>query len=216
MGIMKKYFLTGLVTLLPIAVTLAIVVFIINLLTKPFMGIATQLLSQVDIPSLGIISSEQLIRTVSQFIILVALFLFTLILGVVARWFFFHTLLKGGDKILYRIPLVNKVYKTTKDIIRTLFASKKDSFKQVVMIPFPTKECYCLGLVTRQAPKTCQDSTKVEMVTVFIPTTPNPTTGYLLVCPTSDLIFLEMKNEDAIKYIVSCGAIQPGGEVKPL
>ncbi|MBS0625336.1 MAG: DUF502 domain-containing protein [Verrucomicrobia bacterium] len=207
---MKKYFLTGLVILLPIAVTIAIIAFIINLLTKPFMGLVTQLLSHTQIPSWGIITSEQMVRSISQAIILFGLFLITLVLGMVARWFLFHALLKGGDKLIYRIPLVNKVYKTTKDIITTLFASKKNSFKQVVMVPFPTGNCYCLGLVTRDAPQTCQKATKTEMVTVFIPTTPNPTTGYLMVCPTSDLILLNMKSEDAIKYIVSCGAIQPG------
>ena len=212
---MKKYFLTGLVTLLPIAVALAVALFIINFLTNPFIGIVTDLLGHSGIPSLGVFTSESVIRTVSQIIILAGLFLFTLILGVVGRWFFFHALLKSGDKLLYRIPLVNKVYKTTKDIITTLFASKKDTFKQVVMIPFPTKTCFCLGLVTIDAPKTCRDATGKEMVTVFIPTTPNPTTGYLLVCPTSDLIYLNMKSEEAIKYIVSCGAIQPGKEVPP-
>jgi uncharacterized membrane protein len=206
---MKKYFFTGFVILLPIAVTMMVLGFIINLLTKPFIGIVARLLSHQAIPSLGIFTSEQIVRTISHCIILVGLFLFTLLLGIVTRWFFFHALLKTGDKILYRIPLVNKVYKTTKDIIRTLFASKKDSFKQVVMIPFPTKNCYCLGLVTREAPKTCQEASGLEMVTVFIPTTPNPTTGYLLVCPIADLIFLKMKGDEAIKYIVSCGAIQP-------
>jgi uncharacterized membrane protein len=209
---MKKYFLTGLVTLLPLALTIAVVTFMINLLTKPFIGIATELFSHLAIPSFGIFTSEQVITAISQLIILMALFLFTFLLGMVARWFLFHSLLKGGDRILYRIPLVNKVYKTTKDIIQTLFTSKKDSFKQVVMIPFPTKHCYCLGLITRQAPKTCQESSKTVMVTVFIPTTPNPTTGYLLVCPSSELIHLQMKSEDAIKYIVSCGAIQPRKE----
>jgi len=206
---MKKYFLTGLATLLPIAITVAVVVFMIHLLTNPFIDFVTHLFSHLNIPALGIFSSEQVVRIISQCIILVAIFLFTLVLGLVARWFFVHTLIKLSDKLLYRIPIINKVYKTTKDIIQTLFASKKESFKQVVMIPFPTKNCYCLGLVTREAPHTCQTATGSEMVTVFIPTTPNPTTGYLLICPSEKLIFLNMKSDEAIKYIVSCGAIQP-------
>ncbi len=201
---MKKYFIAGLVTLLPLAVTVAIITFVVNLLTKPFMGIVTPLISHAHFTN-----SEQLIRNLSQIAILAGLFLFTLFLGVVARWFFFLALLRIGDQILHKIPLVNKVYKTTKEIIRTLFASDKNSFKQVVMITFPHKGCYCLGLVTRQAPKTCEKILKTEMVSVYIPTTPNPTTGYLLVCPISDLIYLEMKSDVAIKFIVSCGAIQP-------
>lgn len=206
---MKKYFLTGLATLLPIAITVAVVIFMIHLLTDPFVGFVKERLSSFSIPSIGIFSSEQVVQIISQAIILAAIFLFILALGIFARWFFVHTILKLSDKLLYRIPIINKVYKTTKDIILTLFASKKNSFKQVVMIPFPTETCYCLGLITRQAPHTCQQATDSEMVTVFIPTTPNPTTGYLLVCPSKDLIFLNMKSDEAIKYIVSCGAIQP-------
>lgn len=206
---MKKYFLTGLATLLPIAITIAVVVFIVHLLTNPFIDFVTHLFSGFNIPSFGLLSSEQVVRIISQCIILVAIFLLIFFLGVVARWFFFHTLIKLSDRLLYRIPIINKVYKTTKDIIRTLFASQKNSFKQVVLIPFPTKNCYCLGLITRDAPQTCQTATGSEMATVFIPTTPNPTTGYLLVCPVADLIFLNMKSDEAIKYIVSCGAIQP-------
>lgn len=206
---MKKYFLTGLATLLPIAITIAVVIFIIHLLTNPFLGFVTHLLSPFAIPPIGIFSSEQVVQIISQTIILAAIFVFVLFLGIFARWFLFHTFLKLSDKLLYRIPIINKVYKTTKEIITTLFASKKDSFKQVVMIPFPTKGCYCLGLITRQAPRTCQEASGSEMVTVFIPTTPNPTTGYLLVCPVKELIFLKMKSDEAIKYIVSCGAIQP-------
>ncbi len=206
---MKKYFLTGLATLLPIAITVAVVIFMIHLLTNPFLGFVTHTLSSVNIPSFAIFSSEQVVEIISQCIILATIFVFILLLGVVARWFFFHALIKLSDKLLYRIPIINKVYKTTKDIILTLFASKKNSFKQVVMIPFPTQTCYCLGLITRQAPHTCQEASGSEMVTVFIPTTPNPTTGYLLVCPVKELIFLNMKSDEAIKYIVSCGAIQP-------
>ena len=206
---MKKYFLTGLATLLPIAITVAVVSFMIRLLTNPFIGLVSQLFSKFNIPSFGILSSEQVVKLISQCFILAAIFLFTLALGIVARWFFVNALIKLSDKLLYRIPIINKVYKTTKDIIHTLFASKKKSFRQVVMIPFPTKNCYCLGLITRSAPHTCQSASSSEMVTVFIPTTPNPTTGYLLICPVKELIFLTMKSDDAIKYIVSCGAIQP-------
>lgn len=206
---MKKYFLTGLATLLPIAITVAVVLFMIRLLTDPFIDFVSHLFSKVNIPSIGILSSKLVVQIISQCVILITIFLFILALGIVARWFFFHTLLKLSDKLLYRIPIINKVYKTTKDIIHTLFASKKDSFKQVVMIPFPTKNCYCLGLITRQAPQTCEKATGSEMATVFIPTTPNPTTGYLLICPTANLIFLNMKSDEAIKYIVSCGAIVP-------
>lgn len=209
MGHMKKYFLTGLATLLPLAVTVYVVTFVIHLLTRPFMGVVTHLLSRLPISSFGIITSEQLIRTISEALILIALFLFLLLLGMIGRWFFINALIRLGDKILHKIPLVNKVYKTAKDIIQTLFISGKNSFKQVVLLQFPHKGCYCIGLVTSHSPKSCSELRNNELITVFIPTTPNPMTGFLLMSPRSDLIYLDMKSDEAIKYVVSCGVIHP-------
>lgn len=207
MGSMKKYFLTGLVTLLPLTVTLWIVIVVVNFLTKPFMGAVKRLL----LSSAFVSSSppEPVIRTITEILALIGLFLFTLFLGFVARKIFFNQVLRLGDKLLHKIPLVNKVYKTSKDIISSFFNTSKQSFKQVVMLPFPRQGSYCLGLITSDAPATCNSAVKGEMVTVFIPTTPNPTSGYLVLTKKSDLIFLKMKSEEAIKYVVSCAVIQP-------
>ena len=208
---MKKYFLTGLVILLPLAVTVAIVIFIVNFLTKPFMGFMVNLLSNTKLSEIGgrFLSPEQIIRYSSQILILICLFLFLLCLGFIARWFFFKSLIHLSDKILHKIPIINKVYKTTQDIIKTLFATDKNSFKQVVLAPFPQKETYSLGLISRNSPSTCKDAVKKDLISVFIPTTPNPTSGFLLIFEKKDLIFLDMKTEEAIKYIVSCGVITP-------
>jgi len=208
---MKKYFITGLVILLPVAVTVAIVVFLMNFLTKPFMGLVMKLLSHTDVKNIGflIFSPEQVLRYGSQIIILIALFLITLAIGFIGRLFIVKAFFRLSDKILHKIPLVNKVYKTTQDIIKTLFVTDKGSFKQVVMVPFPNKDTYCLGLVSRKSPSTCEKAANFSMTSVFIPTTPNPTTGFLLMFKKEDLIFLDMKTEDAIKYIVSCGVILP-------
>jgi len=205
---MKKYFLTGLVTLLPLAVTIWVIHFVVRFLTKPFMGITTSLLHYL-INGRSQVVSEAQIRTMSQILILIALFFTIFMLGFIARKYFFNQLIRLGDRILHKIPLVNKVYKTSKEIVKALFMSKENSFKQVVMISFPYKGCYCLGLIARNAPRTCAESQGEEMLSVFIPTTPNPTTGYLLISPKSELIYLNMKPQEAIKYIVSCGVIQP-------
>ncbi|NGX35375.1 MAG: hypothetical protein K1000chlam1_00198, partial [Candidatus Anoxychlamydiales bacterium] len=123
-------------------------------------------------------------------------------------------LIKISDKVLHKIPLVNKVYKTTQEIVKTLFITDKDSFKQVVMAPFPYKGLYSLGLVSRPSPETCSNAVNEELISVFVPTTPNPTTGFLLLFKKDDLIYLDMKTEDAIKYIVSCGVIVPPKKVE--
>lgn len=212
---MKKYFLTGLVILLPLAVTIAVLLFLINFLTQPFIGVVSTVLSKMNLlnRNLLFLSSEHLVRYTSQLVILILLFIITVLLGAITRWFVINSLFRLGDKIIHRIPIVNTVYKTTQDIIKTLFSTDKNSFKQVVMVPFPREGVYVIGLVARDAPEVCSHSVNNDLVSVLIPTTPNPTTGFLLMYPRKQLLCIDMRPEDAIKYIVSCGVIVP--PVKP-
>ncbi|MBI3237039.1 MAG: DUF502 domain-containing protein [Chlamydiales bacterium] len=214
---MKKHFVTGLVILLPLAVTIAVLIFLINFLTEPFIGIVSSILEDFHIINRGFffLTPEQLIRYGSKLIILILLFLFTVGLGIITRWFVLHALLRLGDKILHKIPIVNTVYKTTQEIIKTLFVSDKNTFKQVVMVPFPRADVYVIGLVVREAPRICCEAAQNPLISVLVPTTPNPTTGFLMMFRKEELIYIDIKPEDAIKYIVSCGVITPG-EAKPL
>lgn len=208
---MKKHFITGLLVLLPLVVTIAIFAFLINFLTKPFIGIVSAILAKFDIINHGIFffTPEQTVRYGSQILILIFLFFVTVLIGIVTNWIFVKSLLKLGDRILHKIPIVNTVYKTTQDIIKTLFVSDKNSFKQVVMVPFPHGGSYVIGLIARESPQTCSEKVGEPLYSVLIPTTPNPTTGFLLMCKKKDMIFLDLKPDDAIKYIVSCGVIIP-------
>ncbi len=213
---MKKYFITGLVILLPVAVTIAVVIFIVNLLTEPFMGLVSNFLDKAHILNKGFLflSPEQLLRYGSKLLVLILLFAVTIGVGMVTRWFFIHTLLKISDQILHKIPIVNMVYKTTQEIIKTLFVTDKNTFKQVVMVPYPQDGTYVVGLLVREAPEACCKVTGEEMFSVLVPTTPNPTTGFLMMYRKSQLVFLDMKPEQAIKMIVSCGVIVPESENK--
>jgi uncharacterized membrane protein len=208
---MKKYLITGLVILLPLALTLVIVVFFFNLLTAPFVGVVKSLLGHYGLldTGFGFLSSDQALQFVSQLIILVLLVFFTLGLGIIARWFFISYILKFWDKIFHRIPLIRPIYKTCQDIIKTIFVSKSKSFKQVVMVPFPNKDTYSIGLVTRDDISGIQKIPEDLLVAVFVPTTPNPTSGFLMMFKTEDLVYLDMKVEDAFKYVISCGVIMP-------
>ncbi len=208
---MKKYFVAGLVILLPLAVTIPLFAFIVNFLTKPFVGLVVNVLNRFDLPNkeFFFLSPEKIVLFGVKFFILISLFVLTLLLGVIARWFFFRALINLGDKILNKIPLINKVYKTTQEIIKTIFVTDKTSFKKVVMVPFPKDGSYVIGLVSRESPKICSEKAKAEMVSVLVPTTPNPTTGFLLMYKKEDLIYLDLKPEAAIKYIVSCGVVTP-------
>lgn len=211
---MKKHFITGLVILLPLTVTILVLGFLIRILTQPFIGLVSSFLQQLHIVNQGFLflSPTQVIKYASQFLILLTLFLATVFLGMITRWFFITALLRLGDKILHKIPIVNTVYKTTQEIIKTLFVSDKDSFKQVVMAPFPGQGSYMLGLISRHAPKTFSKTLDDDLISVIIPTTPNPTTGFLLMFKRKDLIYLDIKPEEAIKFIVSCGVIHPGSK----
>ncbi|MBI2812246.1 MAG: DUF502 domain-containing protein [Candidatus Melainabacteria bacterium] len=207
---MKKYFITGLVILLPLVITIAVIVFLVNLLTEPFIGPVSAVVGKIfNHHGFLFFTSEQISRYTAKIIVLILLFLFTVCLGMVTRWFLITSLFRLGDKILHKIPLVNTVYKTTQDIINTLFVSDKKSFKQVVLVPFPNPGVYVVGLIARESPGVCSRAVGEDLVSVLVPTTPNPTTGFLMMFKRSDILHIDMRPEDAIKYIVSCGVIIP-------
>lgn len=204
---LKTYFITGLAILLPLALTLAIVLFIFNLLTEPFVGIVKAFLGHLGLFQNGFLflSSDQVQKVISQVIILLLLFVFTIGLGILGRWFFIHTLIRLWERVVARIPFISSVYKACKDVIRTLFAESSTSFKQVVLVPFPSKDISAIGLVTKD--NISIGKSTESLIAVFVPTTPNPTSGFLMLYKRDDLIFLDMKVEDALKYILSCGVI---------
>lgn len=206
---MKKYFVTGLVILLPLALTIMVVVFAVNFLTDPFVGIFKAIFHYYNLFENGFLflSAEQLQIFISQLLILVLLFFFTVSLGIIARWFFINYLLDLWDYALHRIPLVSAIYKTCQDVIKTLFTSKTSSFKQVVLVRFPNQESLSVGLVTRENFPGIPTAPDDQLVAVFVPTTPNPTSGFLMMFKPDDLIYLDMKVEEAFKYIISCGVI---------
>lgn len=208
---MKKDFLTGLAILLPLALTIIIIRFLINVLTGPFVGLVSGILSYFHFFNRGFIffKSDDVIQFISQLLVLVFLFFITIGLGILARSYFIKPLSKLANKILLGIPFVNFIYKTIQDIINTLFFTDKNAFKQVVLVEFPRKGVYALGLIARESPSSCNGALNKELISVLIPTTPNPTTGFLLMCKKEDLVYIDMKPEEAIKYIVSCGVLVP-------
>lgn len=217
---MKRNFLTGLVIILPAALTIIIMLLIIDLLTQPFLGFAERLLYHSPLMNAHspIINSDEALKIWSKILILVSIFLIILLLGLFARWFLFKYLIKIGDKIIHRIPIINKLYKTVKEVINVMFAPQEKAFKQVVMVAFPNPNTQCLGFLSRESPNVFNKPTNQDMVSVFLPTTPNPTTGYLLQFPKEEVTHLDMAIEDALKFIVSCGMVAeatPSSDSKP-
>lgn len=207
----KKYFITGLVILLPVALTIAIVVIIFNLLTTPFLGIVKAVFDHYHVFEGGFLffNTSQLQNFVAQLLILVSLILLTIGLGCIARWFFFRSLFWFTDYTVRKIPLISSIYKTCHDVIKTIFTSKTNSFKQVVIVPFPNADSYSVGLITRDEIPGLSGTSHADSVAVFVPTTPNPTSGFLVMYKPADIIYVDMKVEDAFKYIISCGVILP-------
>lgn len=208
---MKKNFITGLIILLPLALTLAIVIFILNFLTQPFMGFLEQFLDRNDWSWYR--KYYWLFHFAAQIFLLIVLFLLTVLLGILARAFVFKSILNVYEYVLHKIPIINTLYKTTKQVIKTVFGSSSKSFKQVVMVPFPKANSYSIGFLSGDSPTLCNTMAGVQLLSVFVPTTPNPTSGFLLMCPKEEVIFLDMKVEEAFKLIISCGVVSDIEEI---
>lgn len=204
---MKKHFLTGLAVLLPLAVTIAVMIFFINFVTAPFIDMTDNFLTRWGVFQDGFLflSSKQAVRFASQLLILAGLFATMVLLGMLTRWFFVFSILKLGERIVHQIPVISTIYKTVKDVIETIFATNTGAFKQVVMLPFPSTDTFTVGLVTREEVPSDEDGEK--LVAVFVPTTPNPTSGYLVMYKKEDVVYLDISVEEAFKYIISCGVI---------
>lgn len=205
---MKKLFFTGLVTLLPFTLTLLIVLFVVNIFTTPFQSSVEAILDYYDLldaPFLFFSGADVLYFSSKLFVIL-ALFAFTVLIGFIAHMVIANSLFRFGDYIIQSIPFVNKVYKSVQEVVQTIFRSKRSSFSQVVLVPFPHSRSYSMGLISlKQTPESHSDT-----VLVFIPGTPNPTAGFMLAYKYDEVVFLDMKVEEGLKFIVSCGILFPG------
>lgn len=208
---MKKNFIAGLVILLPIIITILIIGFFVNILTEPFMNFTLKILKNTNIQI-----PYYILKYGSQIIILICLFLFTIFLGILMKLFFMKSIVNLSERILNKIPFVNTVYKATQDVIKMLFITDKKSFQDVVLVPFPNDGLFSIGFISREAPETCSKILEKDMVSVLIPATPNPTTGFLVLFNRKELTFLDISPEDAIKYVVSCGVILPPKEIKKM
>lgn len=200
---MKKYFITGLIILLPVTITLIVMIFIFNLLTEPFVGLVNQIFASRNIDLTGSAS----VRLLGHLIALIVLLGAITLLGLFTRMFFLNTLIGYGERILHRIPLISPVYKTCKDVVQTVFSENSSSFKQAVLVPFPTAASKAIGLVTREDMGMLAPTKDKAWIAVFIPTTPNPTSGFLVIVPKDELIYLTMSVEEAFTCILSCGVI---------
>jgi uncharacterized membrane protein len=143
---------------------------------------------------------------------LCALLLAVLLVGLVgalARYYLGKKLIEMVDLTLLRVPLLNKIYGALKQVNEAFSPSNKSSFKHVVLVEFPRSGQYLVGFVTGEDHKEVQQKTKEHVLSVFVPTTPNPTSGFLVLVPENAVTKLDMTVADGIKFIISLGAIAP-------
>lgn len=205
---MKKFLLTGLIILLPLAITLAFLRFLIDFLTAPFINLVKDLFNEIHLIDQDFLwfPSDKIILYLSKILILIALFFGVALIGLLGRWFIIRQFFGLGEQILNKIPIVNSIYHATREVTKTLLKPDTTAFKQVVLVPFPHPNSYALGLISQ---KTTIVKNNEDLITVLIPTTPNPTSGFLLIAPKKDLVYLDIRPEEAIKYVISCGVLTP-------
>ncbi len=133
----------------------------------------------------------------------------TTVAGMVGRYYLGQRLIEGIDSFLVRVPLFNKIYGTTKQVNEAFTAGGKTAFKTVVMIEYPRPGVYSVGFLTSEVFQHAAGGQPRKLLGVFIPTTPNPTSGFLVFVPEADVVVLDMSVADGFKFIVSLGAINP-------
>ena len=185
----RNYFITGVVVLIPIGFTLY--------LTKILIGISSNLIPKNLNPN------HYLPFDIPGVEILISILLITLV-GGLSLSFFGKRILKLIDELFQRIPFLRTVYSAIVQMTET-FSKKNDDKKSVVLIEYPRKGVWAVGFATKENDGEMADKTNKKLINVFVPTTPNPTSGFLLMFPIEDVIYLNMSFEEASKFIVSAG-----------
>jgi uncharacterized membrane protein len=198
---LRSYLLAGLVVWLPLLVTMVVLRFIVDLLDNliPSAYQPEQLLGHY-IPGVGVIMSLALL----------------LLTGVLATNFLGQRLVAWNDSLLSRIPLVRSIYKTVQQVINAVLSTNSDAFRKVVLIEYPRKGLWSIAFQTGVGSSEINEKTQEEMISVFIPTTPNPTSGFLIMVPKREAIELNMSIDAALKYTISLGVMQAGTKAAAL
>jgi uncharacterized membrane protein len=195
--IIKNYFLTGLLVILPIFVTVYVIWFLIRVMDVVLKYIPPKYLPETylpfQIPGLGLI--------------LVIILIFAV--GLLTRNLAGRRVVHIWENMVDRIPLVRIIYSGVKQLLEAFFIQKNQAFKRVALLEYPRRGAYVIGFITGESRGEVQSKTNKNMMNVFVPTTPNPTSGFYILIPEDELIILNMTVEDAFKLIISGGIFSP-------
>jgi uncharacterized membrane protein len=196
-GVLRKYILTGLLLWIPLGITILVVKLLVDLLDQSLILLPPPLrpesLIGFSLPGLGIL--------ISAIVLIVT--------GYLIIRFADRKLLEWGEMWLGRIPFVRSIYSASKQVTETILSADKNAFRDVYLIEYPRKGIWTFGFQTGNGIQEAKNYTKEDLITVFIPTTPNPTSGFIMLVPRGDAKKMDIDVEDALKLIVSLGVVTP-------
>ncbi len=195
---LRRYLLTGILVTAPITITIYLTYIFLTFIDSKVVHLLPEewysaLYAKTTIPGLGLV-------------IVIAVFI---VIGWLATNFLGRLFIRISEYIVNIMPGVRTLYSAIKQIFETIMASQSNAFREVVMLEYPRKGIWSIGFVTGRSEGEVQELTEEETINVFVPTTPNPTSGYLLFVPRKELKYLKMSVEDGVKLVVSAGIITP-------
>ena len=200
----RRYLIAGLLVWLPLSVTLLVIKLLVDLMDNTLLLIPEayrpDTLLGFHLPGLGVVLSIAIL----------------FVTGIVAANFFGRRLVDVWEKLLARIPLVRSIYSGTKQVSETLFAPGGQSFRKVLLIEYPRRGLWAVAFQTGVTAGEAQAKTADEVINVYMPTTPNPTSGFFLMVPKRDVIELDMSVDEGLKMIISMGVFVPTWRNKDL
>jgi uncharacterized membrane protein len=194
---LRNIFFTGLLVLTPIVVT-GYVLYQLFVKIDGLLGGKLHELTGYKVPGMGV----------------VAVVLLILLAGVLARNFIGRKFIQLGERIVNRIPLINRIYSAVQQLSQAFFSGERAVFQRAVLVEFPKEGNYAIGFQTSETKGEIQRQTHRELLSIFLPTSPNPTSGYLLFVPREKVRPLRMTIEEAVKLVISGGSILPHDRVE--
>jgi uncharacterized membrane protein len=202
---LKRYLLAGLLVWLPLVVTIWVLHAVWGALDGLFLWVLTATQAVMPAESHAALEAMRHIPGMS----VVAVFLALLLTGVFAANYFGQWALRQGGRIVQRIPIVKSIYSSVKQVSDTLFSSSGNAFREAVLVQYPRSGAWTIAFVTGKPSGEVAALLSGEHTSVYVPTTPNPTSGFFLMVPTADLRPLNMSVDEALKYIISMGVVAP-------
>ena len=205
---LRNSFLTGLVVIAPVALTIWLIWSVIGWIDGFVLPFIPNLYHPDNI--LNTIFGQDVAINIRGLGVVVFL-LFTTFVGWIAKGFLGRSLIRFGENLVRRMPVVRSIYSGVKQIAETVFAQSDRSFEKACLIEYPRKGIWAIGFISTDAKGEVKYKVKAksDLLSVFVPTTPNPTSGFMLFFPRSDVIELEMSIEDAAKLVISAGLVYP-------